>query len=136
MSHILNFWTRILDWFQDRRSRTQLIRSFNASAKESFVLGVAPVLLEASISKGCSQYKHSFSSLIGSGFRIKAFAGRQLLKDEIKNIGEVILANEILVRRMVVLGWDTLEVHSDKGKYGCRWQLHAYMMIDNGNGKY
>ena len=129
MAHILNFWTRILDWFQDRQSRTRLIRSFNTSAKEAFVQGMAPVLLEASISKGCSEYKHSFSSLIGSGFRIKAFSGRQLSKQEVINIGTVILANDMLVRRMVVLGWDTLEVHCDVGNYGCRWQLREYMMI-------
>lgn len=91
--------------------------------------GLAPVLLEASISKGCSEYKHSFSSLIGSGFRIKAFSGRQLSKQEVINIGTVILANDMLVRRMVVLGWDTLEVHCDVGNYGCRWQLREYMMI-------
>ena len=53
----------------------------------------------------------------------------QLSKKNIVNIGEVVLANERLVRRLVVLGFDTLEVHCDVGNHGCRWQLHDYLMI-------
>ena len=30
---------------------------------------------------------------------------------------------------MVVLGWDTLEVHDDVGRYGCRWKLIDYAKI-------
>ena len=129
MTHIMNFWSRILEWFQDRQTRTRLIVGFNKSAKEAFIQGVAPVILEASISKGFSEYKHQFSSFMGSGFRIKAYSGRQLSKQEVINIGNVVLSNEQLVRRMVVLGWDTLEVHCDVGHHGCRWQLFDHIMI-------
>ncbi len=127
---VLNIWVKILEWFQEKRSRTAVITGFNISAKEAFVNGDVPVILEASISKGYREYRHQFSNIIsGSGFRIKAHSGMQLSKKNIVNIGEVVLANERLVRRLVVLGFDTLEVHCDVGNHGCRWQLHDYLMI-------
>jgi hypothetical protein len=45
-------------------------------------------------------------------------------------IGNVILSDSELVRRLVVLGFDTLEVHGDKGQYGLRWQLKDFMLIN------
>jgi len=124
-----NTWNTILDWFKDRNERSKLIRSFNDSAKNSFVTGIAPTLLKANISKGERSYKHQFSNWLNTGFRIQAFSGRQLAKDEIKQIGEVILNDSVLVRRLIVLGWDTLEIHGDKGTYGLRWQLKDYMAL-------
>lgn len=124
-----NTWNRVVDWFIDRSERAKLIRSFNDSAKNSFVVGQAPTLLKASISKGEKSYRHQFSNWLKTGFRIQAFSGRQLTKDEIKQIGEVILNDNVLIRRLIVLGWDTLEIHGDKGAYGLRWQLKDYIAL-------
>ena len=124
-----NTWNRIIDWFSDRSERNQIIRSFNNSAKNSFVIGEAPTLLKARISKGESAYRHQFSNWLNTGFRIQAFSGRQLTKEEIKLIGAVILNDNILVRRLIVLGWDTLLIHGDKGSYGLRWQLKDYIPL-------
>lgn len=124
-----NTWNRIIDWFRDRSERSQLIRSFNDSAKNAFIIGEAPTLLKAKISKGERTFRHQFSNWINSGFRIQAFSGRQLTKDEIKQIGEVILNDNVLVRRLIVLGWDTLEIHGDQGIYGLRWQLKDYIAL-------
>ena len=130
MAVLSNFWVRILDWFQDHQSRTALVRGFNQSAKEAYIQGVVPVVLDARIAKGNEAYRHKFSKILeGSGFRITVRAGKQLTKREIVNIGETILSNDMLVRRMVVLGWDTLQVHCDIGNHGCQWQLHDYIMI-------
>ncbi len=130
MAILSNFWNRIIEWFEDRQSRTALVRSFNRSAKEAFVQGIVPVMMEAKIVKGDPRYRHQFSKLLdGTGFRIKAFSGRQLTKQEVINIGATILANDVLVRRMVVLGWDTLQIHCDVGNHGCQWQLHDYILI-------
>lgn len=130
MALLSNVWNRILEWFDDRRSRTALVRNFNHSAKEAFTLGVVPVMLEARITRGDPSYRHMFSKILeGSGFCIKAYVGRQLTKQEIVNIGNTILSDDILVRKMVVLGWDTLKIHCDIGNYGCQWQLHDYIMI-------
>lgn len=132
MFSFTNIWTKIVEWFQDRQDRRRLILGFNKSAREAFVSGYAPVILEAKVSKGNRDYRHQFSNLLYSGFRIKAIAGRQLSRQDTINIGMVILSNEMLVRRLVVLGFDTLEVHSDVGTHGCQWQLHDYIMIGSG----
>jgi hypothetical protein len=128
-----NTWNTILDWFKDRSERSKLVRSFNDSARNSFVSGVAPTLLKASISKGEAIYKHQFSNWFNTGFRIQAFTGRVLSKDELIHIGKVILNDSILVRKLVVLGWDTLEIHGDAGTYGCRWQLKDYIPLPKHN---
>ena len=128
-----NSWNNILDWFRDRSERSKLVRSFNESARNSFVGGIAPTLLKAKISKGESAYKHQFSNWLNTGYRIQAFTGRQLSKDELMYIGKVILNDEILVRKLVVLGWDTLEIHGDEGTYGCRWQLKDYIPLPKFN---
>lgn len=128
-----NSWNNILDWFRDRSERSKLVRSFNESARNSFVGGIAPTLLKAKISKGESTYKHQFSNWLNTGYRIQAFTGRQLSKDELMHIGKVILNDEILVRKLVVLGWDTLEIHGDEGTYGCRWQLKDYIPLPKFN---
>lgn len=124
-----NTWNGVVDWFRDRSERSRLIRSFNDAAKNSFIIGQAPTLLKANISKGESAYKHQFSNWLKTGFRIQAFSGRQLAKDEIKLIGEVILNDNVLIRRLIVLGWDTLEIHGDEGTFGLRWQLKDYVAL-------
>ena len=128
-----NSWNNILDWFRDRSERSKLVRSFNESARNSFVGGIAPTLLKGKISKGESAYKHQFSNWLNTGYRIQAFTGRQLSKDELMHIGKVILNDKILVRKLVVLGWDTLEIHGDEGTYGCKWQLKDYIPLPKFN---
>ena len=128
-----NTWNKIIDWFRDRSERSKLIRSFNDSAKEAFVAGVAPTLLKAKISKGERSYRHQFSDWMNTGYRIQAFTGRVLSKNELMHIGKVILDNSVLVRKLVVLGFDTLEIHGDEGTYGCRWQLKDYIPLPNYN---
>jgi len=125
----LNFWNSILNWFLDSSERNEVIRGFNKSAKDSFVIGLSPTLLKASVSRGERRYRHQFSSWINTGFRIQALSGCQLTKEEMIYIGRVILDDTILVRRLVSLGWDTLEVHDDSGIYGCKWKLYDYAKI-------
>ena len=128
-----NTWNNIIDWFSDRSERARLVRSFNQSAKNAFVAGIAPTLLKASISKGESSYKHQFSNWLKSGYRIQAFTGRVLSKNELIHIGKVILDNSTLVRRLIVLGFDTLEIHGDAGTYGIRYQLKDYIPLPKFN---
>lgn len=70
-----------------------------------------------------------FLSLWGGGFRIKALSGQPLQKSELIEIGKVVLDNEELVRKLVALGWDTLEVHDVKGYHGCKWALKNYAKL-------
>lgn len=129
MALFQNWWNRTIEWFQDRQDRNRLLRNFNTSARLAFVSGNSPVLMEASVSKGDSSYRHSFSKWLASGFRIKVLSGCQLSRGEIKAVGDTILGDDMLVRRMVVLGWDTLEIHCDTGNHGCKWQLKEFMQL-------
>ena len=121
------FWYRIVDWFNDLSERNRIVRNFNKSARDAFILGAAPTLLEARITKGDSSYKHTFSKW-NSGFRIKAMSGRALSRDEMITIGNVILSNSVLIRQLVALGWDTLEVHDDTGSKGLKWPLRKFIL--------
>ena len=129
MVNLTNVWNSLVDWFKERRDRMDVVREFNASAKDSFVCGLVPVLLRAKISKGDPNYRHSFSWRGASGFRIEALTGHSLSKKDVTSIGEVILANGTLVRKLVANGWDTLEVHGDVDAFGCKWRLREFIAI-------
>lgn len=120
----------ISDWFNDFNERRRLVRHFNLAAREAFVCGVAPTLLESSISSGYSPYRHAFSKFLAGGFRIKALSGRPLSKNEMISLSKVVLSNQELVRKLISLGWDTLEVHDNAGTYGVKWKLYDYSGIN------
>lgn len=124
-----NIWYKITAWFEDCSERAKLISSFNNKAKESFINGEMPTILKASSSKGVSKNKHTFSSFFNTGFRIQALSGRALTKKEMELIGKIILSDKTLVRKLIVLGWDTLEVHDNSSRFGCRWCLTDYANI-------
>ena len=126
---IANFWNRVLDWFEDRRDRTKLVRSFNKAAKAAFISGAVPTLLSASVSRGDRSYKHQHSHWMYSGFRIVAFSGQQLSRPELKEVGLTVLQNPELSRQLVVLGFDTLEVQPNVGTFGLKWELRDFMML-------
>ena len=126
------FWNRIVEWFENQSERQELIQTFNLNAKEAFIMGESPTLLKATSSRGDRTYKHSFSNWMFSGFRIKVISGRNLTKQEMIDIGESILGNNVLVRRFVLLGWDTLEIQGTS-PIGIKWQLSKYINIPDSN---
>ena len=119
----------ITEWFGEMTERYRLVKDFNRAAKNSFINGFAQTLLEAKITKGDSTYKHAFSKWRAGGFRIKALSGRTLEKSELLEIGRVVLDNESLTRKMISLGWDTLEVHANHGYNGTKWALKDHANI-------
>jgi hypothetical protein len=119
----------IIDWFGEMTERYKLIRDFNKAGKNAFIAGIAPTLLEAKITNGDSNYRHQFSKFLGGGYRIKALSGRPLNREEMIEIGKIILENKELVRKLIALGWDTLEVHDNSGFNGCKWPLKDYANI-------
>jgi myo-inositol catabolism protein IolC len=122
-------WINIRSWFQERSERRDVVLGFNQSAKAAFIEGIVPTLLEASISRGNKDYKHQFSDYFNSGFRIKAFKGEALSKDELSQIGATITSDDKLIRQLVVLGFDTLEIYGDKNYYGMQWQIRDFIRI-------
>jgi len=119
----------IIDWFGEMTERYKLIRDFNKAGKNAFIAGIAPTLLEAKITNGDSNYRHQFSKFLGGGYRIKALSGRPLNREEMIEIGKIILENKELVRKLIALGWDTLEVHDNSSFNGCKWPLKDYANI-------
>lgn len=119
----------IADWFSELTERYKLVKQFNYASKNAFIMGTAPTLLEARITRGEREYKHSFSKFMGGGLRIKALSGRPLEQNELIEISRVILDSEELVRKLISLGWDTLEVHANKGFKGIKWPLKDYANI-------
>lgn len=124
-------WSRIKEWFSQSKDRSVMLNDFNSTAKMAFVTGNAPTLLQASVSKGESAYRHSFSRWLASGFRIKVMSGCNLTKKDIITIGTIILTDNMLIRTMVVNGFDTLEIYGDKGTSGAKWQLKDFILIGN-----
>jgi hypothetical protein len=120
---------QITEWFGEVAERYRLVKDFNRAAKYSFIQGIAPTLLEVKITKGESAYRHALSKWMAGGFRIKALSGRPLDKSELIEIGRVVLDDEELTRKLITLGWDTLEVHSNKGFTGAKWALKEYARI-------
>ncbi|MCQ2192042.1 MAG: hypothetical protein MJZ23_04155 [Paludibacteraceae bacterium] len=127
--NLTNIWNGIVQWFSDSRDRSRLVRDFNKTARNAFVTGTAPTILEASMVTGNKAYKHEMSAWMNTGFCIKALSGRTLSRDEMIFIGKIILANKTLVRQLVALGWDTLMVRDNNSHFGCQWKLieHADM---------
>ena len=109
--------------------RRKLINEWNDSAQEAYISGAVPSLLEASTSIGNSDYRHEMSKWMISGFRIRVKSGRPLTKEELVAIGRIILYNNQLVRRIVVLGWDTLEVYDAANKKGVMWAFKDFLNL-------
>lgn len=123
------FWDRIIRWFRDMSERKRLINDWNENARTAYCEGAVPSLLEASTSLGNVEYKHDMSKWMVSGFRIKVKGGRPLTREELLSVGKIILNNASLVRRMVVLGWDTLEVYDSISKKGFQWPLKDFVSM-------
>lgn len=122
-------WDRIVGWFRSMSERRKLINDWNDNAREAFVAGYVPSLLEASTSMGNSRYQHQMSKWLMSGFRIRAKSGRPLAKEELVAVGSIILRNEQLVRRLVALGWDTLEVYDAASNKGLQWAFKDFVSL-------
>lgn len=125
----MNIWLSILSWFKERSERNDFLNQFNESARNAFISGQTDTFLKASISIGNSSYRHAFSKFLGGGFRIKAEAGGLITRDDVMAIGQIILNDPAIVRVMISLGWDTLEVYPSGSSSGIQWKLFSQRLI-------
>lgn len=123
------WWDRILNWFSNQGERKKIIQDFNNSAKEAFIADTVPVYLKTETSKGNRAYRHQFSNFFFSGFRIKTLSGRNLSSDEIAYLGMVVVNNYSLTRKLVTLGFDTLEITDINGYVVRDWKLTALLEL-------
>jgi hypothetical protein len=119
-------WENIRGWFSDIRERARFLRDWNRNAKDAYIAGIIPVLMEARITVGCTDFRHEFSRWMAGGFRVKVLSGKAMTRDELYEIGQFIIGDDIMVRKLVSNGWDTLEVHDTAGFVGLKWQLRNY----------
>lgn len=124
-----NIINSIRGWFSDMSERSKLVNSFNIAARDAYVSGVVTTYLKAGISRGDSSYRHQHSHWLNSGFRVAIFNGRSLTKNELVQIGATLLTDQALVRKMVVLGFDTLEVFGEHDVYGLKWPLKDVLLL-------
>ena len=123
------WWNRLVTWFSELSEKQRCVNEFNRAAKEAFIYGNVPVYMKAEISRGNRSYKHSMSSFLFSGFRIRTVSGRFLTRNEIEAVGATISANTTLMRKLVTLGFDTLEICSPEGSLVKDWRLTGIMQI-------
>ncbi len=124
------WWNKLITWFSELGERQRCINEFNHSAKNAFIYGVVPVYMKAEISKGNRDYRHNMSSFLFSGFRIKTVSGRFLTQAEIESVGATISSNTELMRKLVTLGFDTLEIYNPDGHKVKDWRLTGILQIE------
>ena len=121
---------RFIKWFRDSAERRRFINEFNANARGAFQSLSVDTLLEAKACSGNSDssYRHELSApVIFSGIAIEAKAGTEIPVDDIILIGKIILSNQVLVRRMFVLHWDTLIVRDTRTGKFVDWRIRDFM---------
>ena len=124
------WWNRLIAWFSELSEKQKCVTEFNRAAKDAFIYGSVPVYMRAEISRGNRAYRHSMSSFLFSGFRIRTVSGRFLTRDEIESVGATISTNSTLMRKLVTLGFDTLEIYSPEGSMVKDWRLMGIMQIE------
>jgi len=125
------WWNKIVSWFREANERQRCVNDFNDAAKDAFISSIAPVYLKAEISRGNRSYKHAMSNFFFSGFRIKTLSGRAMSYSEVEAIGLAIHTNQELMRKLVTLGLDTLEICDTDGSKVKDWRLTEIMQIKN-----
>lgn len=120
------FWESIRNWFTDLRDRNRFLREWNKSAKDAYIAGIMPILMEARTTIGTIEFRHEFSKFMAGGFRVKVLSGKPMTREELMGIGQFIISDDVLVRKLVSNGWDTLEVHDTAGVLGLKWQLKKH----------
>ena len=121
---------RFIKWFRDSAERRRFINEFNANARDAFQSLSVDTLMEAKACSGNSDssYRHELSApVIFSGIAIEAKAGTEIPIDDIILIGKIILSNQVLVRRMFVLHWDTLIVRDIRTDKVVDWRIRDFM---------
>ena len=121
---------RFIKWFRDSAERRRFINEFNANARGAFQSLSVDTLMEARACSGNSDssYRHELSApVIFSGIAIEAKAGTEIPLDDIILIGKIIFSNQVLLRRMFVLHWDTLIVRDTRTGKFVDWRIRDFM---------
>lgn len=124
---------RIINFFaKDAAARAKFINEFNANATMYFQSLMVDTLLEATICKGSDDetFRHELSApKFVSGIVIQARAGANISVDDILLIGNIILSDQTLVRKMFVLHWDTLYIEDMRTERYLCWRIRDFLFF-------
>lgn len=125
---IIKWLNQIISWFSSQKEVNEIFSEFNRNAKEAFVSDMVPVFLMAEKSRGNKLYKHQFSNFLFHGFRIKILSGF-ISEDEIDILGTLVTSNKQLSHRLILCGFDTVEIVSVYGTILKDWRLTASLEL-------
>lgn len=112
--------------------RMKIINSMNQSFKEVFYSGALDKLCSVSITQGDKDFAHEMSSFIfRSGFKITIKNDSELKDSEIIEISNCILSNKDFIKKLMMLGFDTLIIQGNNTKIGRLFSLKAYANLNN-----
>lgn len=127
----MGIWNRVVEFFvKDSAERKRFVKDFNSNASFFFQSLAVDTLLEARICYGNpdNSYRHELSAPSAvSGFSIEANAGTQISVDDIIMIGRIILSDQVLVRKLFVLHWDTLIVKDTRTGKFVDWRIRDFI---------
>lgn len=123
------WWDRIISWFTEMGERRKCLSEFNKAASDAFILGIVPVFMKAEVSKGNRDFKHMNSNLLFSGFRIRTVSGTMFTNSQVEAVGLTICSNAELMRKLVTLGFDTLEIVSSSGTIVKAWPIVGTLQL-------
>jgi hypothetical protein len=69
-------WDRLLNWFSDIRERNDFLRDWNRSAKNAYIEGIVPTLLEARTTIGTIEFRHEFSKFMAEDSELKLYLAK------------------------------------------------------------
>ena len=127
---VMGLVNRFIKWFKDSAERKRFINEFNTNARIAFQSLSVDTLLEAKVCSGNydTSYRHELSApIVFSGLAIEAKAGTHIPVDDIILIGRIILSDQVLVRRMFVLHWDTLIVRDTRTGRFVDWRIRDFL---------
>ena len=113
---------------KDAAERRRFVSEFNAHASSAFQSTSVHTLVVAEIGAGNPDFFHELSAPpIVSGFIVTGKAGMEIPVEDIVKIGTIILSNQVLVRRLFVLHWDTLTVRDARTDKSVSWSIRQFL---------
>ena len=125
----MSWYNRIVEFFvKDSAERRRFVNEFNEIASRNFQNLTINALFEARVCSGKSEYRHELSApVIASGLEIQIKDGMEVPLETVIALGRVILCDEVLVRRMFILHWDTLIIRDSRSGYCVDWRIRDFV---------
>lgn len=115
---------------KDSAERRRFIEEFNRNAKRNFESLSVDALLFAETCSGNvdDSYRHELSApRFASGIEIRVCGGVPIPVEDVMIIGQIILLNQPIVRKMYVLHWDTMIIRDMRTGHCVDWRIKEFV---------